>query len=235
MKKYVKVFEMDPNNVNIHDLANINPIATKEDFIALKKSIALIGQTNPVVMYKGFLIDGRHRLKAIKELGIGSIKYTNELSTNTMEDIEEIIMATENRRHQTPTQKAILALNYYNKMKQHGEKISQGEAAEKFGTTRLMIGRAKTLSGLTGQGIIDTLFNGEKILVSNRPPTDSLLTLINHFKTVEEDMTQQRAQIDLTDDEKAYVKEHLENISSTHNKQVIKALANGFYRLTKDV
>ncbi len=233
MKKYVKVFEMDPNDVNIHELASINPIATKEDFIALKKSIALIGQTNPVIMFKGFLIDGRHRLKAIKELGIGSIKYINEPSTKTLSDIEDYIMGTERRRHQTPTQKAISALRYYNKMKSSGQKISQGEVAEKLGTTRFMLGRAKTLSELTGQGIMDTLFNGEKILVNGKTPTDSLLTLINHFKTVEEDMTQQKGQVDLTDDEIAYVKEHLENISSTHNKQVIRALANGFFKLTK--
>jgi hypothetical protein len=50
-------------------LANF-PLYTIEQYAALKASIATDGQLVPIVLYKGRILDGRHRYRACLDLGI---------------------------------------------------------------------------------------------------------------------------------------------------------------------
>ena len=96
----MKTIELKVDEVEIHELAHLTPTMTEARFKALKQSIQELGQKLPIVMYRGKCIDGRHRVKAFKELGIETIQATNENSQMSMEDIKEVILnGYEQRRH----------------------------------------------------------------------------------------------------------------------------------------
>jgi hypothetical protein len=54
----------------IHPAANIFPMMSAAAFAQLKASIEEIGLQEPVVLWRGQIIDGRNRLRACEELGI---------------------------------------------------------------------------------------------------------------------------------------------------------------------
>lgn len=64
----------------------------------------------------------------------------------------------ENRRHETPTQKAIMAWREYQRLRELGEKVGQGEVADWMGTTIKQLGRAKQLDEVAGKDIVELLF-----------------------------------------------------------------------------
>ncbi len=235
MKKYVKVSNIDPHKLDIHDLAYLNPLTTNEDYTSLRGSISSVGQLEPIRLYKGKVVDGRHRLKACKELNI-QVKYINLPETMTLSDVKEIVMGTEKRRHQTPTQKAISAYKYYRMENEDGKvKLSMGKAAEEYGTNRMMVDRAKKLWKLVGECVIEELHDGAKLKVGDNHPTDSMLTLINHFNKTRETMldTKNKPEGELTDDENQFITDMIDTAKTSLNNIALKALANKLYRLTK--
>lgn len=86
--------------------AQYNRDQTQEEFEALKLSIKTLGQLDPIVSYKGEILDGRHRYKACIELGIQPVIVQFEGSDS---DAEAFVQAKEVRRHQTLSQLAIQA------------------------------------------------------------------------------------------------------------------------------
>ena len=237
-KQYLKTSE-----VEIHELANISPIYTKPQFNALKASIEEFGQRIPIVMYRGRCIDGRHRLKALNELGVDKVHYTNEDSKKSIEDLKkEILGVYENRRHQSPTQKAILAYKAYAEGKANGEKISQGAVADEFGTTRLMLSRAKSLHTLAGDEILEFLFNGNTINTgtSFQPNnTDSLATLITFYKNRNKNLLDAskdtKVSDDLTEDEINMANTALNELSAIYSGRVLKRVNSMLYYKLKDM
>jgi hypothetical protein len=237
----MKIREIDIDTLEIHELANLTPLMSDEQYEALKHSIELNGQQVPIVTYRGKVIDGRHRIKALKELGKKTVKAIAEDSTLTIDDIRDKIMNVyENRRHQSVTQKAIMAYRYYTTKKKFGEKISQGEAAALIGTTRLQLSRAQKLHSLAGDTIINILFNGGKIDIGTKIKpynTDNLLSLINYFKNrideIIEKTDNNNANIeDLTDDEKDYINNKFEEIKAEANNITMKKLEDMLYKFS---
>jgi ParB-like chromosome segregation protein Spo0J len=55
---------------HIHEVANLFPPMSDTDFASLRESIRAIGQSDPIWVWQGKVIDGRHRLRACNELGI---------------------------------------------------------------------------------------------------------------------------------------------------------------------
>lgn len=53
----------------IHPIANIFPAMSDSEFQALRDDIEQYGQREPIWLYEGKVIDGRHRLRACEELG----------------------------------------------------------------------------------------------------------------------------------------------------------------------
>jgi len=237
MKSFKKIFSANPQDVNVHQLANLTPQMTEVEFEALKKSIEVNGQLEPVKMYRGEIIDGRHRLKAIKELNIDKIIYENVQSNLSSDDLKELILkGYENRRHQTPTQKAIFAYKYYIDLLKKGEKVSQGEIAEMFGTKRNQISRVKTLNKVAGSKVIDFLFNGGKIKIGDRS-TDNLQAIIKYYKVLNDKVFEDsigNEYRDITDDELALAKELSEHITSEYNDYIVEEIANKLYSYLKN-
>lgn len=215
----MKTIELKVDEVEIHELAHLTPTMTEARFKALKQSIQELGQKLPIVMYRGKCIDGRHRVKAFKELGIETIQATNENSQMSMEDIKEVILnGYEQRRHQTPTQSAIMAYREWLTGKASGEKLAQGAVADKYGVGLKQVGRVKQLEELAGKQIIELLFQGSKINIGTEAypnNTDSLNSLINYFSKHRELIVAQTQSTTISED---FTDEEMSSLNNTLNK-----------------
>lgn len=220
------------NELEIHELAKLTPTMTKVQYEALKASILEHGQQVPVVVYRGKIIDGRHRCKAIRELGMTDIKTVSEDSRLSLQDVRtKILDVYENRRHQTPTQKAIMAYRVYSQSKADGEKVGQGSVAESCGTTVKQLGRAKQLHTLAGDEVLELLFQGSKLntgTVSQPNNTDSLSTLILYFKnrtkSIIDNTNETTINEDFTDEEIELCNSTLRELTSVHSVRMLKRL-----------
>lgn len=215
----MKTIELKVDEIEIHELAHLTPTMTEARFKALKQSIQELGQKLPIVIYRGKCIDGRHRVKAFKELGIETIQATNENSQMSMEDIKEVILnGYEQRRHQTPTQSAIMAYREWLTSKVSGEKLAQGAVADKYGVGLKQVGRVKQLEELAGKQIIELLFQGNKINIGtevNPNNTDSLYSLINYFSKHRELIVAQTKSTTISED---FTDEEMNSLNHTLNK-----------------
>lgn len=114
----------------VHPLADIVPSMTEEEFARLREDIRENGLREPVTLYEGKILDGRHRYRACEELGV-------KLKTARYTGYEpERFVASMNvaRRHLTHTQITVIG-------------VSLLEAAEKRALQRKAAGGAKAAPG----------------------------------------------------------------------------------------
>lgn len=230
MKKRYETMKVD--DVEIHELAHLTPTMTEVEFNGLKLSIKEHGQEMPIKLYRGKCIDGRHRLKALRELGIGEVMYENENSQLSMDDIRtKVLTVYERRRHQTPTQKAILAYREWQRLRENGDKVGQGEISELMGTTVKQLGRAKKLEEVAGKDIMELLFQGNRINIGteiNPNNTDSLSSLINYFQKHRELIVSQTNATtiseDYTDEEMESLNRTIRNLQSEYSPRMLSRL-----------
>ncbi len=239
----MKTYSIRVRDVEVHDLARLTPTMTDNQFQSLKASIAKNGQEMAVVMYRGKCIDGRHRIKALRELGVENVVATNEDSKMSAEDIRsKVVDVYENRRHQTPTQKAIMAYREWLRLKSLDEKVGQGVVAEQFGTTVKQLGRAKTLHTKAGDDILEFLFQGNKINTGTQMEpsiTDSLASLINFFVKSREGLLDNsknsKVSEDFTEEETAALNESIQELKSQYSERMLSRLNSLiFYSLKRD-
>jgi hypothetical protein len=237
VKKTLSLEELE-----IHELAKLTPTMTEVQYNALKASIEEHGQQVPVITYRGKVIDGRHRCKALRELGISTVITESEDSKMSIEDIKEKVMNVyENRRHQTVTQKAILAYREYAESKRTGDKISQGVVAEKYGTTVKQLGRAKSLHKVAGDETLEHLYQGNLINTGSKIQpnyTDSLATLILYFKNRNKDLLENsdKSNIneDFTDEEIELCNQMLSNLEASLSIRMLERLNKMIYYKIKN-
>ncbi len=103
MGEITKIGEHD-----IHPFANI--VTIDEDVSLLADSIKRTGLRHPIITYKGRVLDGRRRILACGSIGIepaiNDIGIDKELSDK---ELYEIVLAENNRRNLSATQRAIVA------------------------------------------------------------------------------------------------------------------------------
>jgi hypothetical protein len=100
-----------------HPIALAFPPMSEAEYEALKADIKANGLHNPVAVYEGMILDGRHRDKACRELGLGECHgrdYTEELSAHDGDAIAFAISANVHRRHLSKSQRAMIAANLAN-------------------------------------------------------------------------------------------------------------------------
>ena len=97
------------DSYELHELVEVFPEMQDEEFAALKASIALNGfdPTEPITLWQGKVIDGRHRLRACRELGVEPAAYA------LADDVDPAVYILRKnggaRRSLTPGQRAIIA------------------------------------------------------------------------------------------------------------------------------
>jgi len=223
---------LDIIDLEVHELAHLTPTMTDIQYNALKASISEHGQEFPVITYRGRVIDGRHRLKAMRELGLTTILAVSQDSQMSIEDIQEkVLNIYENRRHQTATQKAIMAYREYALSKKTGEKRDQGAIANRHGTTRNQLGKVKSLHECAGDEVIEFLFQGNKIntgTVNSPNNTDSLSTLVLFYKnrntSIIENSEKTTINEDFTDEEIELSNKIITELSSIHSKRMLERI-----------
>jgi len=160
------IVKLSTKNAEIHDLASLHRNMTEEEYQALKLDIEKNGQLVPAWIYRNKIIDGRHRLRALKELDIEYI-YVKKIKNNiTKNELVEIIMSSENRRSDTPSQKAIRAYNLMSI-----KNINAREASRIIGCSYTDISKIKSIIEMTGIEYINQIlekgyvfFNGKKFI-----------------------------------------------------------------------
>jgi hypothetical protein len=92
----------------LHPLAELVPPMTAEEFTEFKADIKAQGLREPITLYEGKILDGKHRYRACRELGI-EIK-THVWRPQDGQPLDFIISENIRRRMLTTGQKAALAL-----------------------------------------------------------------------------------------------------------------------------
>lgn len=238
MANYIKTYELNVLDVEIHELAHLTPYMTELDYEALKLSLKENGQQQPIVMYKNKCIDGRHRLKALAELGVTKVIAINESNTLSEADItNKVINVYERRRHQTPTQKALSAMKYYNKTMLNGEKLNKGVVSAQFGISRNSLYLAEQLISLAGVNVINYLFEGNKINIGTEHKpllTDNLKTLVNHFKSRTDNLLElskatTKSTSEYTDEELAMVNDLVTEVQNQLSGRLMQLFSDRIY------
>jgi N6-adenosine-specific RNA methylase IME4 len=91
--------------LEVHPIANIFPPMGEAEFSALVKDIEQHGLREPIWLYQGRVIDGRHRLKACQSLGI-------EPGTHIYDGIDPVAFVVSlnlHRRHLSESQRGMVA------------------------------------------------------------------------------------------------------------------------------
>lgn len=91
--------------MNAHKLAGYFPILEGEEFEMLVEDIRKNGQLEPIVLYKGEILDGVNRYRACERLGIEPIseEYTGD------DPLSYVVSINIRRRHMDKSQRAMLA------------------------------------------------------------------------------------------------------------------------------
>ena len=121
----------------IHPIAEIFPRMPGEEFVALKKDIRENGLLEPIWLYEGKIIDGRHRYYACQEVGVAH-QFREYEGTNP---IGFVISLNLKRRHLTDSQRAMVAASLANmplggyvyrsaNLQTETPRVSQSDAAE---------------------------------------------------------------------------------------------------------
>jgi ParB-like nuclease domain len=91
----------------------IPPISTT-DYERLKKSLAEEGGLlMPIILNQNnVVLDGHHRLRACKELGISISYETRDFTDRPLDELKFVVSSNLNRRHLDEFQKAHVAIKY---------------------------------------------------------------------------------------------------------------------------
>ena len=232
-----EIFELDITTLSIHDEALATPRMLEVQYEALKADIEQNGQLDPVVIYRGKIVDGRHRFLILNELNIKTITCFKMPNNSTLSDIKKLVRSKETRRHETATQLAISALRHITKS---NEKMTQAEASKMFGVGPKAIGFAKKiLVDYKREDLLDILFDGGKINIgtSYQPfMTDSLKTIVNWLDENKATSVENRigitARTELTEDENIIVNQFVRSVQK-ESKFVLDEIANRIYSLVK--
>lgn len=150
---------MKLQTLEIHPLAEQFPEMLEQEFEALVASIETDGLKEPLLLFEGKVLDGRHRYRACLQLGIepGTRPFKG-----TQEEAESLSIAQNlSRRHLTASQKAMLiamhglAAKPKSSPSESAGKRSIRDAAKHFGVNHMMIYKAFNLLELSSDSAQD--------------------------------------------------------------------------------
>lgn len=143
------------------------PAMNLDEFNALKLSIGRNGQSDPLLLFRGKVIDGRHRLRACQELGV--VPKVHELDVKTYEQAKSIAFARNiNRRNLSKGQLALMAAALCTRKPGQAKfsaatepPLSQTEAAGLFSVSRDSVQRAARVYSEGGKELNRQLASNE--------------------------------------------------------------------------
>jgi hypothetical protein len=91
-----------------HDLAELLPMMRAQEFEALRRDMADVGQQEPILLFEGKILDGRNRYRACRDLGIEP--KTEEFAGNREDALKYVVSANLQRRQLRASQRAVVGL-----------------------------------------------------------------------------------------------------------------------------
>ena len=168
---------LDIESMQVHRLATTHRSMSEQEYRSLTLSIQDNGQLIPVTLYKGKIVDGRHRLNALIDLGettINAIKLNNNL---TLEEVKQKVQGTEMRRSDNVMQRAIRA---YKDMLE-GNSSTQEEASIKFAVSQTEVSRAKKVHERLGLEFLNRLYELGHVMLDGKRLTQ-LRVILKYYE-----------------------------------------------------
>jgi len=128
-----------PGMKPFHELVNLFPKLKAKEYEKLRADIKKNGLLEPITVWDGMIIDGRHRAQACYEEGIEPryVEYTGN------DPVSFVVSKNAHRRHQTPSQTAMLAVKLAGLSKGrpdlNASAFTQEEAAERLGVSKRLL------------------------------------------------------------------------------------------------
>lgn len=143
----------------IHELAYMFPSMTEAEYEGLKEDIAANGVHQAIVVWRGEVVDGRHRYEACKELGIESDAVPfRHLGDD--EDAEAIVWSSNmSRRQLSIGQRSIISARW--KIPAKAGKFTAKERANRAGVNVGAQERADAVFKFGDGAIVDSVFLGK--------------------------------------------------------------------------
>lgn len=132
--------------VRVHPIADIFPRMSAAEYAALRDDIQKNGQREPIWVWNGQIIDGRHRAQACEELGIEPASRLYEGDESTL--VAFVVSLNLHRRHLDESRRAMVAGRLATLPKgtnQHAsiEAPTQTQAADLLNVSRPSVQRAR--------------------------------------------------------------------------------------------
>lgn len=167
------------------ELAGVVPMALPAEQATLTAHIKEHGQKEPIVLWKGKVVDGRCRQKALVSLN-RHISYKELDSRLTRADVEVYVKAVNTRRNLTSSQKVAAACKEYIKSK---GTVTQTKVAKSWGiSTRILLNAVWLYK--VDSSIIQTLFDGGTIAIvdsnGKHKLSNKVTSVYAHYKRVQE-------------------------------------------------
>ena len=169
-------------SISIFDIKGADKITKMNPLIS---DIELNGVKEPITICRSFIIDGRNRVNACKELGINKIPCIILARNTSNQKKMDYIMSKETRRHQTPTQKTCRAVNDWNSDSNKPEDVTQKEYTDKMGVSLRNFAHAQYIYK-HNKDLFDVLFDGHKIKINenkDHKTSDSLTAIVKFLKS----------------------------------------------------
>lgn len=185
-QRVLKVGEIFPIN---ESLAGIVPMAIPAEQVALTVSISENGLNEPVVLWRGEIVDGRCRQKAcvLAEVPIRGRDLDDELSE---EDVENFVKTINTRRNLTIAQKIMVASK--ESLKEGSRTLS--DIAKSWAISRRILTMANYISKARPE-FIEPLFNGLTVDIidakGNDAKTNKISAIHAYVKRDEEEVTEE--------------------------------------------
>lgn len=127
----------------IHPAANLFPQMGVDEMTALIADIHRQGLITPIVMYRGAILDGRHRYEAIRQLYERGVKIQPCFTEYEGDEPFQFVLSVNlHRRHMTVSQKAVVGLRLKEQFQANG--VQRGRP--KDGTPAGIRGEARQLA-----------------------------------------------------------------------------------------
>lgn len=218
----------------IHEYAALVPMAVETEQRALTLDIKENGLREPIILWKGKIVDGRCRQEAC--VVTGEKIRTKELDDSLTDmEVKAFVKSVNTRRNLTTTQKAISACKETLAL---DNKLTGVELAEAWGISLPLLNNAKFVAKHQPH-FIQPLFNGEAVSIVNQNgkaiTTNKVSTVYAYVKRLQEAVVEDNEH---GWDESAYINtqagkdwyyDQIKNINllgTNHTQHLIAELAN---------
>jgi len=120
-----------PNDLREHESATLVPPMREREYEDFRNDVRARGITTPLEVHGNIVLDGRHRLRAAREVGLLQVPVI-EVQLKGASEIDHILRAAVIRRHLSDDQRAVVAAMYLqqNPRPRGGDRRSEAIPAE---------------------------------------------------------------------------------------------------------